>query len=104
MASENDLVAYEVHIRDFTIEQAQNGNKNAGTYLGFSEKIHHLKDLGYHVQFLPIMKFFTVEETNRDFSGQDSRQSNYNWGYDSLSYFSPEGWFSSDATNPYTRI
>ena len=105
MASENDLVAYEVHIRDFTIEQAQNGNKNAGTYLGFSEKIHHLKDLGVsHVQFLPIMKFFTVEETNRDFSGQDSRQSNYNWGYDSLSYFSPEGWFSSDATNPYTRI
>jgi pullulanase len=105
MANEADLVAYEVHIRDFTVQPGVVQSEVSGTYKGAISKIDYLKQLGItHVQLLPVMNFYTVEETNRSFSDSNAQKSNYNWGYDPHNYFALEGWFSTDPANPYTRI
>lgn len=105
MANDTDLIAYELHVRDFTIQQGATKPEIGGTYIGAITKTDYLKQLGItHVQLLPIMNFYTVDEQNRTFSDSESPQSNYNWGYDPHNYFSLEGWFSTDAKNPYSRI
>lgn len=109
---QNKMVAYEVHVRDFTINTDA---EDKGTFKGFAnwkKGIDHLKDLGItHVQLMPIQNYFTVNENNRAFvaSKESSELSkdyrpNYNWGYDPHSYFAIEGWLSSDASDPYARI
>lgn len=105
MANETDLIAYEMHVRDFTVQPGVVQSEVAGTYKGAISKIDYLKQLGItHVQLLPVMNFYTVDETNRSFSDSDAQKSNYNWGYDPHNYFALEGWFSTDPANPYTRI
>lgn len=102
LGSPTDMVAYEIHIRDFTIGI---GMKDAGTFKAFYEYdkgIEHLKELGVtHVQFLPIQNYFTVDEGNKKYNELGS---SYNWGYDPHNYFTPEGWLAADAENPYGRI
>lgn len=102
LGSPTDMVAYEIHIRDFTIDVVM---KDAGTFKGFYEYekgIEHLKELGVtHVQFLPIQNYFTVDEGKKKYSELGS---SYNWGYDPHNYFTPEGWLAADAENPYGRI
>lgn len=101
-------IGYEMHIRDFTIDPHLNiPEKEKGTYIGVTKIIPHIKNLGVtHVQLLPIQSFYTTDENNRKFQGPDapSKQINYNWGYDSHQFFTPEGWYSTDASNPITRI
>lgn len=105
MANEVDLIAYEAHIHDFTIQPGMLKPEIAGTFAGFQKKIGYLKNLGItHVQLLPIHNFYTVNENDHAYKGTDAMVSNYNWGYDPHNYFTPEGWFSTDAANPYTRI
>lgn len=102
LGSPTDMVAYEIHIRDFTIGI---GMKDAGTFKAFYEYdkgIEHLKELGVtHVQFLPIQNYFTVDEGNKKYNELGS---SYNWGYDPHNYFTPEGWLAADVENPYGRI
>ncbi|CAM3085604.1 type I pullulanase [Streptobacillus felis] len=91
-----DSVIYELHIRDFTLKA-----KNKGKYLGVveEEQLNYLKKLGItHVQLLPIYDYSTdsVDELNPDLR--------YNWGYDPVNYNVPEGSYSSDPKNPYSRI
>lgn len=105
MANSVDLIAWEVHVRDFTIQPGCVTSEISGTYPGFSEKASYLKELGItHVQLMPVMKFYTVNESDRSFSGKDRSEINYNWGYDPLNYFTPEGWFSTDPDDPCKRI
>jgi len=96
--SPTDMVIYEMHVRDFTIDP-NSGAKNRGLYLGFTEPntcvpddvqikttLDHLSELGVtHVQIMPVQDF-TNEQTN----------GGYNWGYIPMSYFSPEGRYSSN--------
>jgi glycogen operon protein len=57
---------------------------NPGTYLGFIEKIPHLKDLGINaVEFLPIHEHYT-----EDFLLAKGL-TNY-WGYNTIGFFAPE--------------
>jgi len=102
LASPTDMVAYEIHIRDFTIGINM---ENSGTFKAFSEYdegIEHLKDLGVtHVQFLPIQNYFTVNEGEKKYNEQGL---SYNWGYDPHNYFTLEGWLAADVKNPYGRI
>ncbi|ACZ00903.1 type I pullulanase [Streptobacillus moniliformis] len=91
-----DSVIYELHIRDFTLNA-----KNKGKYLGVVEEkqLNYLKKLGItHVQLLPIYDYSTdsVDELNPDLR--------YNWGYDPVNYNVPEGSYSSDPKDPYSRI
>lgn len=105
MANEVDLIAYELHVRDFTVQPGVVKPLVAGTFLGAISKIDYLKQLGItHVQLLPVMNFYTADETNRSFSASESYESNYNWGYDPHSYFALDGWLCTDAANPYSRI
>lgn len=105
IASMNDLIIWEMHVRDCTSEPGTVAPGNTGTYLGCIEKIPYIKELGItHVQCMPVMKFYTINEADRCFSGKETQQINYNWGYDPLHFFTPEGWFSTDSTDPYTRI
>ncbi len=102
LGSPTDMVVYEIHVRDFTIDT---GIENAGTFKAFYEYekgIEHLKELGItHVQFLPIQNYFTVNEDEKKYNEIGSA---YNWGYDPHNYFTLEGWLAADAEDPYGRI
>lgn len=103
-----DMIVYEVHIRDFSVSPTS-GIKNKGKYLGFTERgttnadglstgLDHLIEMGVtHVQLLPPFDYASIDETKL----QDN---NYNWGYDPLNYNVPEGGYSTDPYDPYSRI
>jgi pullulanase len=102
-----DMVIYELHVRDYTVSP-DSGVVHRGKYLGLTETgttspeglstgLDHLKELGItHVHLLPIADFYTVDET------QTSPQ--YNWGYDPINFNTPEGWYSTNPYDGYTRI
>lgn len=97
--SMTDLAIYELHYRDFSIDQSS-GLVNKGKFLCLTEQraIDHLKRLGINaVHVLPSFDFASVDE-NRPNDPQ------YNWGYDPLNYNVPEGSYSFDAANPTRRI
>ena len=94
-----DLVIYEMHWRDFSID-ASSGLKNKGKFLALTEPkaIEHLKSLGANaVHILPSFDYASVDETKLD-------TPQYNWGYDPKNYNVPEGSYSTDPYNPVTRI
>ena len=94
-----DLVIYEMHWRDFSID-ASSGLKNKGKFLALTEPkaIGHLKNLGVNaVHILPSFDYASVDETKLD-------TPQYNWGYDPKNYNVPEGSYSTDPYNPVTRI
>lgn len=100
-----DMVACEAHIRDFTAEPAFAKPEVTGTYVAFGKNIPHFLKTGFtHIQLMPVMKFYTVKEKDRSLNSVNNGSANYNWGYDTLHFFSPEGWFSSDPCDPYKRI
>ncbi len=105
MDNEADMIAYELHVRDFTIQPGTLSKAIAGTYRGFQEKIDYLKKLGItHVQLMPVQKFYTVNERDRSFSDGNKEAVNYNWGYDPHHFFTLSGWLSTNAECPYIRI
>ena len=102
-----DSIIYELHIRDFSVSE-NSGIKNKGKFIGFLEHgtktkngyetgIDYIKNLGVtHIQLLPFYDFGSVDELNQfDY---------YNWGYDPVQYSIPEGSYSSDVLDPYSRI
>lgn len=94
-----DLVIYEMHWRDFSID-VSSGLKNKGKFLALTEPkaIEHLKNLGVNaVHILPSFDYASVDETKLD-------APLYNWGYDPKNYNVPEGSYSTDPYNPVTRI
>lgn len=94
-----DLVIYEMHWRDFSID-VSSGLKNKGKFLALTEPkaIEHLKNLGVNaVHILPSFDYASVDETKLD-------APQYNWGYDPKNYNVPEGSYSTDPYNPVTRI
>lgn len=102
-----DAVIYETHIRDFTIHK-NSGVKHKGLYLGAGEKgtkgkngqltgLSYVKDLGItHIEFLPFHDFAGVDEVNQ--------KAEYNWGYNPVHFTVPDGSYSTNPKNPYTRI
>ena len=103
-----DAVIYELHIRDFTIDESS-GVKHRGKYLGLAEVgtsspqklatgLSHLKELGVtHIQLMPVYDFFTVDESRFD-------DEEYNWGYDPQNYNIPEGSYATDPYHGVVRI
>jgi pullulanase len=104
-----DAVIYEVHVRDFTSDPSIEGDLDArwGSYNAFVDKLDYIKKLGVtHVQLLPVMAWYYGDETKMgqrelDYSAGGNE---YNWGYDPHSYFSPDGAYSEDATDPELRV
>ncbi|MDQ0858011.1 type I pullulanase [Bacillus sp. V2I10] len=107
LAQLTDAIIYEAHIRDFTIHP-NSGINQKGKYAAFTETdtktgmgmtsgISYLKELGItHLELLPFNDFEGVNEQNV--------LEHYNWGYNPLHFNAPEGSYSSDPENPYTRI
>ncbi len=104
----SDVVLYEAHMRDLSMDPSS-GIANKGKFLQFTEPgtkspqgeatgIDHLKELGVtHVHILPSYDYNSVDETNL--------QNNiYNWGYDPQNYNAPEGSYSTNPSDPATRV
>lgn len=103
-----DMVLYELHVRDFSIDEFS-GIKNKGKFLAFTEEgtkspegvktgLDHLIEMGItHVHLLPVYDFFTVDEAHPE-------KNEYNWGYDPLNFNSPEGSYATDPFDGAARI
>lgn len=92
-----EAILYELHLRDFTLDP-DSGIQRRGKYLGLTEEhtrlfperklstgLDHLVELGVNtVQILPLSEFANDEQHDR-----------YGWGYDSVHFNSPEGWYAS---------
>lgn len=106
LTSPLDAIIYECSVRDMTSSSTsgsyfnkkfkgliEQNTKNKGKSTGFD----YIRLLGVtHVQLLPIFDFATVDDDNPN--GQ------YNWGYDPLNYFCPDGSFSTNPKDPYVRV
>ena len=93
-----DLVVYELHHRDFSINRPD--AKHKGKFLALTEPwaIDHLRELGVNaVHILPSYDYGSVDETRLD-------EPQYNWGYDPVNYNVPEGGYSTDPYDPLCRI
>lgn len=94
-----DLIIYELHHRDFSIDPSS-GIEHKGKFLALTEPkaIDYLKRLGVNaVHILPSFDYASVDETRLN-------EPQYNWGYDPKNYNVPEGSYSTDPYNPQTRI
>ena len=93
-----DLVIYEMHHRDFSINRPD--AKYPGKFMALTEPwaISHLKELGVNaVHILPSYDYGSVDETRLS-------DNKYNWGYDPVNYNVPEGGYSTDPYAPEVRI
>lgn len=104
-----DAVIYEAHVRDFTSDPAIAGelSHQFGTFAAFAERLAYLKELGVtHIQFLPVMSYYFVNELKNGerLAEYASSNSNYNWGYDPQSYFALGGMYSTNPSDPMKRI
>jgi len=106
LARREDAVIYEMSVRDFTVSPDSGVKAVPGTYRAFVEKIPYLKSLGVtHVQLMPVVNFYSNDETDKTYEGSGTVSgNNYNWGYDPHNYFTPEGWYATDASDPYCRV
>lgn len=108
LASPADVIIYEVHHRDFSIDPSS-GIRNKGKFLAMTEPgtvnpdklatgIDHLKELGVtHVHILPSYDYASVDESRLD-------ENKYNWGYDPQNYNVPDGSYATDPYKPDVRI
>jgi glycogen operon protein len=87
-----ETIIYETHVRSLTYHPSA-GVEHPGTYRGVIEKIPYLQALGITaVELLPVHAFDEWEFLRfNPTSGERLR--NY-WGYNTLSFFAPEGNYS----------
>jgi pullulanase-type alpha-1,6-glucosidase len=127
-----DIVLYELHIRDFSIIDESVPAEHRGTYMAFthpeSNGMRHLRALAEagltHVHLLPTFDIATIneiaserQEADREALAalppdSDEQQAileplrdldGFNWGYDPYHYTAPEGSYSTDPEG-LTRI
>ena len=132
LAAPEDIVIYELHIRDFSINDPSVPEEYQGTYKAFTLDdtygMQHLKRLAEagltHIHLLPTFDIATINEDKSTWSGPtfeelaqfppDSPEqqaalepyrdrNGFNWGYDPLHYTVPEGSYSTDPQG-VTRI
>lgn len=108
LESYTDAVLYELHVRDFSIDESGHFCYK-GRFLAFVEKglvndagdpvgIDHIKDLGVtHVHLMPCFDYQTVDEA-------DYHRPQFNWGYDPMNFNVPEGSYSTNPFNGKTRV
>jgi len=90
--SASDTVIYETHVRGFTIHPSS-GVAHPGTFIGLTEQIPYLQDLGVTaIELMPVLEF-NENESNRlnPITGEKLR--NY-WGYNPVAFFAPKQSYS----------
>ncbi len=105
-------VIYELHIKDFSHDiHSGVSEEHRGKYLAFTEEdtsldgrgdfptcLAYLKMLGVtYVHLLPCFDFGSVDEGRPELD-------QFNWGYDPVNYFVPEGSYATDAADGHVRI
>lgn len=98
-------ILYECSVRDMTSLTGRNGS---GTYQALTEEgvkseeglpmgMDYLSSLGVsHIQLLPVLDFQTVNDNDP--------KASYNWGYDPMFFFAPEGSYTLHPEDPYERV
>ena len=133
VAAPPDMAIYELHVRDFSINDATVPAPARGKYTAFthagSNGMRHLQALSRagmtDVHLLPVYDIATVPEkgcksTLPDIAALPNLQPDgleqqaavtavkfsdcYNWGYDPYHYSAPEGSYASDAADGAKRI
>jgi pullulanase len=124
---QTDMSIYELHVRDFSINDKSVVEKYRGKYLAFTQKnsngmkhLQALSDAGMtDIHLLPVFDIASVPEKNcitPKIIGSASSETQqaviskvsvtdcFNWGYDPLHYTAPEGSYATDAADGATRI
>ncbi len=126
--AQTDMVVYELHVRDFSINDPTVSSAKRGRYLAFTEGhsngMQHLKALSAagltDVHLLPVFDFATIAEHGcvspvvlEAGADSESQQASvmagagsdcFNWGYDPYHFNAPEGSYASDAADGAVRI
>ncbi|HKV12508.1 MAG TPA: pullulanase-type alpha-1,6-glucosidase, partial [Thermoanaerobaculia bacterium] len=128
LAAFEDIVLYELHMRDFSVNDPSVPEELKGTYRAFtlndSNGMRHLRSLAQagltHVHLLPVFDIATINEDKSkwkepagdlssfppDSEEQQARvtavadEDAFNWGYDPWHYTVPEGSYSTDPDGP----
>jgi len=131
VTAQPDMAIYELHVRDFSINDATVPAADRGKYTAFthagSNGMRHLQALSRagmtDIHLLPVYDIATVPEkgcVSPDIAALPDLQPDglaqqaavtavkftdcYNWGYDPYHYSAPEGSYASDAADGAKRI
>ncbi len=103
--SYNDIVSYQLHVRGFTAHSSSKV-KNRGRFLGITEKIPYLKELGINqIVLMPCYEFdeiirpkkngaFDVLDYKSDPKAEKPKKINF-WGFTEGCYFMPKASYSN---------
>lgn len=129
LAAPEDAVIYELHVRDFSANDASVPADLRGTFAAFTQTnsngmkhLQALADAGLtHVHLLPAFDIATINEDKSQRKSPDpatlkklppdsdkqqaavaatSDSDGYNWGYDPYHFTTPEGSYSTDPNGP----
>jgi pullulanase-type alpha-1,6-glucosidase len=132
LAAVEDIALYELHLRDFSINDASVPAAHRGTYLAFTDQqsdgMKHLRALAEagltHVHLLPVFDIATINEIKAERREPDAAElakyppdserqqeliwplrdeDGFNWGYEPYHYTVPEGSYAT-APDGTTRI
>jgi pullulanase len=124
-----DIVLYELHVRDFSINDTTVPEDERGTFIAFTETesdgMKHLIALAQagltHIHLLPAFDIATINENAAERQEPDNAElaalpsdseeqqailtplrdlDAFNWGYDPLHYTVPEGSYSTNPDSP----
>jgi pullulanase-type alpha-1,6-glucosidase len=127
LQAQTDMVIYELHVRDFSINDPTVSAAHRGKYLAFTEHdsngmkhLRALSDAGLtDVHLLPVFDFASVPEagcvTPRPVGTADgtsqqeavmavAQRDCFNWGYDPFHFGAPEGSYATNAEDGAERI
>ncbi|NRR28922.1 DUF3372 domain-containing protein [Oxalobacteraceae bacterium] len=127
VAAQTDMTVYELHVRDFSINDKSVPAAHRGKYAAFGDKdsdgMRHLAALSRagmtDIHLLPVFDIGSVPEkgcvsptTKGAREGEEMQAlvaatqatDCYNWGYDPVHYSAPEGSYASDPADGARRI
>jgi len=128
VAAQSDMTVYELHVRDFSINDSTVSAAHRGKYAAFTESqsngMKHLSALAKagitDIHLLPVFDFGSVNEgscaaPNISNGAPDGEEQQalaakakatdcYNWGYDPFHYNAPEGSYATDPSDGARRI
>jgi pullulanase-type alpha-1,6-glucosidase len=125
LAGPQDIVLYELHVRDFSVHDPLAPEAYRGTFKAFTVQdsygMRHLRQLAdaglTHIHLLPVFDIATINERKAHWQAPDPTvlaafppdsdrqaaavaaikdQDGFNWGYDPFHYTVPEGSYATD--------
>jgi pullulanase len=127
VAAQEDMTIYELHVRDFSANDATVPAAHRGKFLAFTDAsagMAHLRGLAQagitDIHLLPVFDIATIPELGCQTpaipnAAPDSEMQQaaiaavkdldcFNWGYDPFHYTAPEGSYASDPSDGASRI